>query len=149
MARYNPKLTENQLEQLFGICRAVEQLRSHRNFLVHAEWHKLEHPGEHLGSRSSRPSDAKSEKSGRGTSELFVWTVKDAEFVADSYAQVAVALDTFIESAFPNAYTAPLVSRADSARIREMWASMLDSGWGVRLNDEASGTAPTGANSLD
>jgi hypothetical protein len=119
--RYNHSLTDGQIEDLGETLRAIGFLRTHRNFVVHARWERGERPGEHIGLRSSRASVR---PGGRGLSEGVIWTVADAEWVADAFAAITRALDSFIASAFDRAFV-PLIERAAWAKMNARIEQLL------------------------
>lgn len=97
VAQYNRILTDDQITKLVAIANIVDTLSPMRNFLIHAQWEKGEVSGEHLGKRSSRTSP---KKDGLGTYQYDTWNVADVLQLADSYATVGDAIESFIRSTF-------------------------------------------------
>jgi hypothetical protein len=95
--RFNRHLTDEQVEELNKLFKALDKLREWRNFVVHARWFKLDRPGDHYGYRSSRPSP---KPEGRQTAEERVWTHEEVLRVAEYYRALDVALLDFMERAW-------------------------------------------------
>jgi hypothetical protein len=125
VTRYNEHLTDEHVERLVNITKAVDQMRPFRNFLIHARWEKLNTPGEHYGIRSSRVSPSM-RLGAQDTAEGKIWDPDLANLCADNFRAIADAIDRFIEDAFD--YPAPphLWGRAVNAKFREMFEPMLD-----------------------
>ncbi len=100
VARFNTQLTDDQLTFVVESIKAVEQLRPHRNFLVHATWEKADAPGEHIGTRSSRVSTGTS-RNALGTHEYLLWTPSDAEGLADAFQTLTSRIEAFIAQTWP------------------------------------------------
>jgi len=122
VARYNKHLSEEDLTLLLTIFRSAEKVISSRNFLVHAQWFKLDEPDRHLGLRSSRVAAS---KDGLGTSEGSKWKVSDALAVAEALTQIASALDVFIGRAFPDRDIFVLATRAQEERMNEFTKELM------------------------
>jgi len=125
VARYNHAISEENLDLLAAIFRALETVTTDRNFLVHAQWFRLDEAGVHLGLRSSRVATS---KDGQGTSEGFKWHVTDALAVAEAYTRIADALDVFVERAYPDSEMVPPHTRAQAERIQAFTQKLLK-GW--------------------
>jgi len=113
VVRYSRNLTDEQVEELAEIFRAIETLRPHRNFLIHAQWERARQPGEHLGLRSSRVAPR---SMGKQASEVVKWHVDDAEWVADAFLMVSKAIRKFIDDNFEHGLL-PLIERETWAKF--------------------------------
>lgn len=147
VARYNRRLTDEQVEQLAAIIKAVETLRPYRNFLVHARWERLSAPGEHYGVRSSRAST--SVRAGtQGTSEAVVWTPKEAEEFADQFQQLSEYIDVFIERTFDRPPYVMLIERTAWDKFNAMFGNTLAAFAESRSADESSPASPPPSDDL-
>lgn len=97
VAQYNRKITQEQLDRIIALVKAVNILSPMRNFLVHARWEKGSEPGRHYGERSSRPSP---KKEGLGMNEVLAWDVSDANILADQFKDLRKHVEDFIEGSF-------------------------------------------------
>jgi hypothetical protein len=97
VARYNSKLSDEQVEQLVAIVKAVDELRPRRNFLIHATWRKLDLPGEHVGIRSSRAS---TRPLAQGITDGLIWTPADADRLADDFQLLGEYISVFKDRTF-------------------------------------------------
>ncbi|MDR7383599.1 hypothetical protein [Promicromonospora iranensis] len=125
IARYHHGLTDEQIEQLVTIVKAIERLRPHRNFLVHATWVKMSEPGKHFGTRSSRASSSMRTEA-QGMYDSLIWRPADAEKIADAFSNVAVRIDAFIEQAFDRPAYEPPIEREAWAKFNAMLSPAFD-----------------------
>jgi len=122
VAQYNRNLTEDQLNRLIGLVKAVHALSPMRNFLVHARWEKGSEPGRHYGERSSRPSP---KKDGVGMNELLAWEVSDATELADNFVDLRKIVEAFIDDSFDQkVYT--IWRRSDLEKFEKAMMGLFD-----------------------
>lgn len=131
VAQYNHRLSEEQLDELVRLLKAVEVGRPLRNFVVHARWDKLTAPGEHAGVRSSRASTRPSASS---LDEFNIWHVEDVLKLAENFRELGNRIDDFIERSFDSRSYPRLMSRASQAQMDAFFARI---GW-PRAADEST-----------
>jgi hypothetical protein len=119
VAHFHVGLSDEAVEQLMRLQRALAELRDERNFLVHAIWEKSASPGLHAGVRSRRP---KTSVAGDTTGEYRAWTVDEVLGIATYYRETGEWLEKFIDETFDLAPYPPLNSRKRNSRI-EKWLS--------------------------
>lgn len=118
-AKYNHKLTSEQFAELMEVLKIVETVQPDRNFLVHSQWSKVDGAGMHVGTQSTRPGP---KLEGRGTSESFKISVREAHGIADGFSQVGDLLEAFIRRTFPRSIKHPLLTRPQQQGLNEMFA---------------------------
>lgn len=118
-AKYNHTLTNEQFGELMEVLKVVETVQPDRNFLVHSQWSKVDGAGMHIGAQSTRPGPR---LEGRGTSESFKISVREAQAIADGFSQVGDLLEVFIRRTFPRSIKHPLLTRPQQQNLNEMFA---------------------------
>jgi hypothetical protein len=117
-ATFHVGLSDEAVERVLLIGKAVVELSSRRNLLVHAVWHKTTRVRGHIGTRSRQPGNAGNRDT---TSEVANITVDDALAIGQHYRDAAAKIDEFIDSTFDLEPYGILISRKRNAAMLK-WA---------------------------
>lgn len=120
VARFNPEITDDHIEQLAELVRATELLRKDRNFLVHARWERLSKRGEHGGMRSSRVAVS---ASGQLTEQMVLWTPEVANGLADQFHKLGEYVEVYMEKTFDRPKPQLPIERTAWVKFNDLFTS--------------------------